>query len=531
MKLQCPKCGGFNLKHRGQARGAVRFKCGSQNRNKPPVGGCGWHGTDPIGLSDYKSLGVPRGSARSIHRDLKEARGIKRYVVTAAQNATAVNERFLGSLLSYCKHRRAQLIVIPYRYKNPTSMWSDSAKGDDWWDSKIVKYLMDIRTVLNKNLMLLADIKTQPTAHRPLEGFETISSDRSAIIGHPKLEMMTVATPQNRLPKILITTGAVTNKNYIPSKAGKRAEFHHTFGAAVVELSGSLFHIRQINAVNDGSFCELAYEYHHDTPPKKVRADGLVMGDTHVEFVDPQVVSATWGPGSITEVMKPKEMVWHDVHDNYAPNFHHRNELVIRHVKHHLKLNNVRAELERTFAFIDAHTAPDAKNIFPFSNHPGWLAQWVKTNRSPGDDLENLVFWAQSLEAMLKGSVMTTNGVKEIDPFVYWAERWLKSFPQATFLSPDDSYRINGIEVGMHGHLGPNGSDGSIGAFGKVGVKSIIGHSHSPGIRDGVYQVGTSSRLKLDYNKGPSSWLNTHCLVYPNGKRTLINIIDGHWRA
>ena len=48
---------------------------------------------------------------------------------------------------------------------------------------------------------------------------------------------------------------------------------------------------------------------------------------------------------------------------------------------------------------------------------------------------------------------------------------------------------------------------------------------------DGVYQVGTSSRLKLEYNSGPSSWLHTHCCIYPNGKRTLITIIDGQWRA
>lgn len=37
---------------------------------------------------------------------------------------------------------------------------------------------------------------------------------------------------------------------------------------------------------------------------------------------------------------------------------------------------------------------------------------------------------------------------------------------------------------------------------------------------------------KMDPKKyvGASSWLNTHCLLYANGKRSLINVIDGEWR-
>jgi hypothetical protein len=83
----------------------------------------------------------------------------------------------------------------------------------------------------------------------------------------------------------------------------------------------------------------------------------------------------------------------------------------------------------------------------------------------------------------------------------------------------------------MHGHLGPNGARGSIRAFGKIGVRSIVGHGHGPGIKDGVMQVGTSSYLRLGYNKGPSSWLHAHGALYQNGKRSLLIIINGRWRA
>jgi hypothetical protein len=82
----------------------------------------------------------------------------------------------------------------------------------------------------------------------------------------------------------------------------------------------------------------------------------------------------------------------------------------------------------------------------------------------------------------------------------------------------------------MHGHYGPNGSRGNLKSFRRIGVKSVTAHEHSPGIDEGAYRVGTSTPLSRGYTHGPSNWLNTHALIYPNGKRTLINIIDGRWR-
>ena len=118
-----------------------------------------------------------------------------------------------------------------------------------------------------------------------------------------------MATPQSSLPKILTTTGAVTQKNYIQGKAGKLGEFHHTFGACVVELKNGLFHLRQINALDDGSFIDLTEEYSPHGVAKAGRALALVMGDTHQEFVDPNVVKATFdGPNSIVSVLKPQHL-------------------------------------------------------------------------------------------------------------------------------------------------------------------------------------------------------------------------------
>lgn len=527
-KPLCPKCGEAVVRC-SSARGVRRYRHSRKYRTRRKLGLCTWHGTNPVGLDVDQAKGVDPATAKKLARRAGKV-GARRIVITAAQNATPVNKAFLASLLTYCRERQAQLIVIPYRYKNPTSMWSEKAEHDDWWAPELVPYLMDQRVELNPNLVLLADIKTQPTATAPLQGFETVTGARSAIIGHPKLALKTVPTPQSRMAKILTTTGAVTAKNYIESKAGKKAEHHHTFGAAVVELDGKRFHLRQINAVSDGSFCELQYEFAGDIVRHRPAA-ALVMGDTHAEFVDPAVVAATFdGPDSIVAVLKPKTLVWHDLHDFYARNHHHRGEVFINYVKHHAGAGNVRRALEETFAFVDRVTPRGVTNVFVPSNHPDALARWVK-EADPKTDPENCVFWAETFVAMCQGARWTETGARTIDPFTHWAQRMLKTVKQTRFPSRDESVMIEGIDVNHHGDAGANGARGSLKGFTRIGVKTVIGHSHSPGIDEGAYQVGHNSRGGLEYQRGPSSWLPADCVIYANGKRSLIFIIDGKWRA
>jgi hypothetical protein len=124
---------------------------------------------------------------------------------------------------------------------------------------------------------------------------------------------------------------------------------------------------------------------------------------------------------------------------------------------------------------------------------------------------------------------MTPQGVEYPDPFRYWADRWIER-PEIRCLAPDESLLIGDVEYGLHGDRGPNGSRGSARSLRRIGVKTVIGHSHSPAIEEGCYQTGTSTRLRLEYNAGPSSWLQSHVCQYASGRRVLLNIIEGEWR-
>lgn len=448
-----------------------------------------------------------------------------RYVITCAQNATPVFKQGLESLRRYCKHNKATLIVVPIRYHNPTSTWTKQDESSDWWAREISADIVNTRVELNSNLVLLADIRIQPTAVRPTSGMETFCGGQSTIIGHPKLEVVTIPTPQNQLAKIIHTTGAITVENYTDSKAGKKGEHHHAFGAIVVEVVGDRFFIRQLNMQDDGSFYDLDALYTPHSVTGGIRAAGLVLGDLHERFVDPGVVKATFGKRGIVDTINPETVVFHDVLDFHSQNHHHRKKVFTKIAKHKDRRANVEDEITECAAFIDKHLRDAQKAVFAASNHPDALARWIEET-DWREDHENAEFYLETALAMVRS---LDQGL--VDPFVYWMQKKLARADQCVFPARDESVLVAGIECGMHGDKGANGSRGAIKGFGRIGVKSVIGHSHTPGFMDGVAQVGTSSLLRLEYNSGPSSWMHCHCAIYPDGKRSLLFIIDGEWRG
>jgi len=104
-----------------------------------------------------------------------------------------------------------------------------------------------------------------------------------------------------------------------------------------------------------------------------------------------------------------------------------------------------------------------------------------------------------------------------------------RRYPKFITLGRGDSYKVKGWELGQHGDMGSNGSRGSLLQFRKLNTKIIVGHYHSPGRKDGALAVGTSTKLRVGYNMGPSSWLQSHVIIHSNGKSQHINFINGKY--
>ncbi|HTG18096.1 MAG TPA: hypothetical protein VK747_22810 [Blastocatellia bacterium] len=468
----------------------------------------------------------------------------KIFVVTSAQNATPLHEGFWSSLLQYCEFRGAELMVIPIRYKNATSRWTESQANAEWWlesppadgapdTRQLQKYLWNVRKELNKNISVLGDIKVQPTAVSPLTGFEGLTHGESAILGHTKLQLRVIATPQGKYPKILTTTGACTVKNYTDTRAGKLGEFHHTLGAAVVEVDGPRFHLRQINASKDGSFYDLDYLY-DGAKRKPTQYQGLpaiVMGDTHVEGIDPAVEKATFQ--DIVPFFQPKKLFWHDLEDGGSVNHWASKNPLVTGARHFSKQGSASEEFYSALAFVEERTPADTVSYIVASNHNDWLHRWILDRDWKTLSPRDRGFYLKVASNLYEEAKKTDgDGAERLNAFIMLAKEYfvVRDIGRIKVLDYEESCLVEGVECAMHGHFGPNGSRGSARSMRRVGVKSIIGHSHTPEISEGCYQVGTSTRLSRGYTHGPSSWLNTHAVIYPNGKRTLINIIDGKWR-
>lgn len=451
---------------------------------------------------------------------------VKRYIVTAAQNATPLHAGFWKALQQAVKHYEAELLVIPLRYRNPTSRYeTKQAETDEWWATDAMPFLWNVRKSLNENIAVLGDIKIQPTAVEPLTGLEGFTGAESTIVGHTKLAFRTVPTPGHKMAKIMTTTGACTQKNYSDSRAGKHGEFHHTLGAVIVELEGKRFWLRHLNANKDGSFTDLDMRFEADTVTKASPPEAIVLGDTHVDFTDVAVDRATFGPRGIVELLAPKKIIWHDLLDAYSVNPHHRGNPFNAIAKLQSGLDDVAAEVRRAIEFVKKRTGA-AESFIVSSNHDDMLHRWILTHDWKSD-AKNAAFYLETALATAKQTRMGAGGTEYPRPFKYWVDQ---GNYQNIRCCGEDPLIVAGILCSMHGDIGPGGARGSIKNLSRIGAKSVIGHSHSPGISEGCYQVGTSSRLQLEYNKGPSGWLNTHCLIHADGKRQLVTIIEGRWR-
>lgn len=451
---------------------------------------------------------------------------VKRYLVTAAQNATPLHDGFWKALQIARIHYSAELLVIPLRYRNPTSRYeTDKAETDEWWDDQAVPFLWNVRKSLNENVAILGDIKIQPTAVEPLTGLEGFSGGESCIVGHTKLSFKTVPTPGHKMAKLMTTTGACTRKNYSDSRAGKHGEFHHTLGAVIVEIQGKRFWLRHLNANQDGSFTDLAVHFTPWGTRDAKPPEAIVLGDTHVDFTDPDVDDATFGSGGIVRTLHPRKIVWHDLLDAYSVNPHHRGNPFNAIAKLRSGLDDVAAEVRRAIDFVRARTG-SAHSYIVSSNHDDMLHRWILSHDWKSDP-KNAEFYLETALEVARATKMGTGGTEYPRPFKHWVDKL--RLPNITCLG-GEPLTIAGILCSMHGDHGPNGARGSIKNLRRIGTKSIIGHSHSPGISEGCYQVGTSSRLKLEYNQGPSGWLNCHALIHADGKRQLVVIIEGKWR-
>ena len=493
-----------------------------------------------VGVGEKPLAGGTKEGTKTEGLKLPAKGKVKRYIVSAAQNNTYVHQELLANLETLAKYYDAEIIIGTYTYnqnaygKMSVKQGRDKQKQTElWYDPKIAKYIFDGRLELGKGLVWAGEYNALPTNVNPLAGLESYTGRKSAIFPHAKLAMRSIPTMQGEGVKLNYTTGTITQRNYIQKREGVIAEFHHIYGALLVEVnSEGNWWVRQLNQdegtgtlqdlnilVKDGKIIS-----------KSATVEALTYGDLHGTFAEPSVVKASH---DMLDTLRPKYQFLHDVMEGVSVNPHDR-KYKNNHSKFYTWLrgyHRLDAELKDTVKLLESYDRKFAKTIIVDSNHDdAWLKRWLTEYDYRVDPANAELFL--KLQTYMYGRIRSGDMPRDISILEYAMSDAGYKAP-ARFLLADESFLIAGrkIEGGMHGHLGPGGLRGSPNNLSKMARKANTAHTHSTGIFNGLYVAGTSSKLRWDYATGPSAWTNSHVVTYGNGKRTIVTLYNGQWRA
>lgn len=497
-------------------------------------------------LQDYvEREGTPRTWLSDTLRVApKEAKG-RKFLLTSAQNDAPVHEGFWHNLEAYAGYLGAEIIVGPFTYE--TSWWNETNTTSRSYDPLIKDHLCFGQMAIGSGFVFAAEMNTLPTASQPISDLVTYSRGRWAVFPHPKRQLKSVpSTDPGIQAHQVMTTGCCTIPKVVPRKAGIKSIFHAVIGAVIVEFDEdeNVF-ARQITASEDGSFYDLDLHVSDEKVTRGHPVKAVVFGDLHLRKLDRTNAMASFGfdlkyetatyRDSLIEVLRPEYVLLHDVFDNETRNHHHVNDVGHSYEMAIRGRDNVFDEVREVSEFLEKLKKPGRNILVIESNHDIGLERYIREGRYRGDGLNARIGLqledaylqhrervASALDAGKKppSFSMLEHAVRRINPELEHVE-WIHD---------GKSKLIDEIEVGHHGFRGVNGSKGTVVGFARAGRKLTVADKHSPEINEGVYVAGCMN-LQHGYNKGPSSWAVSHVVQYNDGKRAIITLQSGKWRA
>lgn len=457
-------------------------------------------------------------------------------VMTSAQDNTPLFDKAFDNLQAYAAHRGGDLIIGGFTYQK--ALFEDNRVKAGHFAQRVMPLLRPEVVELAPRLVWYGDANILPTAVDPLTGWETNTRDKWAVLPHAKIALRCVPVMPGRPGKQIMTSGVITKPNYIQRNAGQKAEFHHTPGATIAEIKADgTFFLRQIGMAKDGSFQDLDWQVHDGQVTSGHHVEAITWGDIHYEEMDLDVAKVLWGWGGgetcMLDELLPRHQFFHDSFSFKARSHHTRRD---PHQRAQLFEEGGTSEfidvmLEATANFLNGTRRPWCRSIHVPSNHNNHLHSWLK-DPEVQMDAANAKVWHQ-LNAAWFEAIEEGAGL-EFNAHAYALEH--HGAKEITFLHQGQSYLICQdtvpIECGLHGDVGPRGSKGTPTGLAKIVERVNSAHTHEPQIRDGLYVAGTSSRLNLPYaSKGPGAWHHAEIVTYPNGKRTIVTLSNGAYRA
>lgn len=480
---------------------------------------------ESLGLTNNTTKEVPLEQSNEYKEALtRELPTSKYYLISSCQAETALHKEFWNNMVAFSKHIGGEILISPIRYKNPTSLESnrkikEKEVNKSIWAEEVRPYLYASKLKLNKYLTALMNLKIQPTAKLPLSGINGFTGESSSIVPSPKVQLDTMSVLPSNPQKLLLTTGSVTIPQYTDTKIGAQAEFEHEFGFVLAEIvDNEKYFVHQVVADDSGSFYFLDYYVSNGKVEKTDEFyPAVVFGDIHYGETDPHAYQASI---DIVKRLNANNVFLHDV-GNFHSISHHDLKSPLTLLKKEeeglddlgKELNMIKEELLKLRNTIYSHI-----HIVE-SNHPLWLNRWLDGNDWRKSNNKKLYLELAHLVASGK------TGDKGVLNYLIdtWFDGEIKTYTE------DDSLKIKGYEMLIHGHRGTASSKGSIQQYKALSTKGISCHTHVARRVSGWLTAGTLTTLKPDYVRGLSAWIHSNVVIAPNGKPTHIHIINGEY--
>ena len=486
--LYCAECGsqGMKLTATKAESGKQRYKCPA----------CGFRTTRAL-------YNEPQILPKTRAADVKKH---KRFLITSAVNDTPLVKGAHETFQHIAEDLDAGYFIIPCVYKNP-DLRHQGIIDSMSWPNEILPHVCNTDVKLNKHLYIRGGTRINWTNINPVGMVAITAGAASGIYGHGQVQMEMIPTSKELLPKMIHTTGTISKPNYGGSGTAQKAASHHSISAVFIEIEGESFWYTQVHY--DGKGAYLFDKYYTSTElTSDLHPLGLVYGDIHIGAITKRERKLL---RDITSALQPEIQVFHDLHSQLAHSHHNANSKLYQLAN---PAQDIRKELELSIDFIDSQPG---HCVIVESNHHDHLSQWFNRFRPERDPVNIALYYelGHMAEELEDGNL-----------FRLYMEMNLSN-TDVEFTTLNQLYEIAGVDVSQHGHRGLNGArSGTPKSFARTGHKTVTAHRHAPCIEKGGYGVGTSS-MHHEYARGYSSWMITHCAIYPNGKRALHSAVKG----
>lgn len=440
------------------------------------------------------------------------AAGVRRLLVTGAEGGAPVHAGFVANLRAYARHLGAELIVLRSDHEalGPTA-------------PELRSFATRRPVDVAGRLQLRPDVALPRVARSPLDRLERASPGHWAAFAHPAFELRSLPRLRGEPARVQLTTGVAT-----VARGGAAGD--HPPGALVVEIAadGATFARHVEGARGDGTFHDLDACVADGRVATNLAVEAVVFGDIHHARIDPAVVRATWrDEAGLVGRLRPRHQIMHDLCDFLARNPHDRNDPHARFLRHTTGTGDVRREMEKAAGFLADTRRPWSRTVVVHSNHDEMLARWLREadHRLDPENAEYYLDRNRALLARLRAGAGT-------DSFFAETLRELRAdrLDGIRFLGDGESFRVAGVECGVHGHAGADGTRGSLHGLERLGVDMVVGHSHRPTASGGVHVAGVC-QLDMGYNRGPTTWAVAHVIVHADGTRQHAFLDGGRFLA